>query len=209
MPNTIGQYRAGKVLGHGAYGTVKLGHHLKSGEKVAIKMLAKTTINQVRQECNIQRQLDHPNIVKLLDVVQTDHNICIIMENVSGGDLFDYVAQKGQLSECEARNKFNMIMRGVEYCHKLNIAHRDLKLENILVDQGKENVKIADFGLSIEMKPGTLLSDACGSLAYAAPELFGNGGFCKYDGRAVDVWSSGIMLYAMLYGRFPFNANTT
>ena len=144
--------------------------------------------------------LRHPNIVHLYSVIQTTQFIYLIMEYVSGKELFDYIIKKVKLQEIEACKFYQQIISGIEYLHKLKIVHRDLKPENLLLDS-KKNIKIVDFGLSNMYPKNELLSTACGSPCYAAPEMI-NGD--KYNGLLVDIWSSGIVLYAMLCGYLPF-----
>lgn len=128
--------------------------------------------------------------------------MCIVMEQLSAVDLFDYVCKRGALREHEAKRLFRQLIDGVDYCHTSRVVHRDLKAENILLDDDT-NVKIADFGLAAELKPGEKLRKSCGSLHYAAPELLYKG--CSYDGPEIDVWSCGVILYALLTGCLPFD----
>ncbi|GMH72322.1 hypothetical protein TrVE_jg14158 [Triparma verrucosa] len=203
----IGQYILGKNLGIGAFGKVKLATHIVTGHKVAIKILNKAKIKhlgmeeKVQREINILRLCTHPHIIRLYEVIDTPTDIFLVNEYVSGGELFDYIVSKGRLSADEARSFFHQIISGVEYCHFQKIVHRDLKPENLLLDNNL-NLKIADFGLSNVMRDGDFLRTSCGSPNYAAPEVISGH---LYAGPEVDVWSCGVILYALLCGSLPFD----
>ncbi|KAJ8438927.1 hypothetical protein Cgig2_033814 [Carnegiea gigantea] len=143
----------------------------------------------------------HPHIIRLYEVIETPSDIYVVMEYVKSGELFDYIVEKGRLQEDEARNFFQQIISGVEYCHRNMVVHRDLKPENLLLDS-YHNVKIADFGLSNIMRDGHFLKTSCGSPNYAAPEVISGK---LYAGPEVDVWSCGVILYALLCGTLPFD----
>mmetsp|Transcript_19825 Transcript_19825/g.32505 ORF Transcript_19825/g.32505 Transcript_19825/m.32505 type:complete len:681 (+) Transcript_19825:307-2349(+) len=203
----IGNYKLGKTLGIGSFGKVKLGEHDLTGHKVAVKIMNRKKIKsldmdeKVRREIKILKLFMHPHIIRLYEVIDTPTHIFVVMEYVSGGELFDYIVQKGRLSEDEARRFFQQIVSGVEYCHRHNVVHRDLKPENLLLDSNL-NVKIADFGLSNMMRDGFFLKTSCGSPNYAAPEVISGK---LYAGPEVDVWSCGVILYALLCGCLPFD----
>lgn len=150
------------------------------------------------------KMLNHPNIVKLIQVIETEKTTYLIMEYASKGELFDYLVLNGRMKEKEAREKFRQIVSAVQYCHQKGIVHRDLKAENLLLDADL-NIKIADFGFSNEFTTGSKLDTYCGSPPYAAPELFRG---LKYDGPEVDVWSLGVLLYTMVSGTLPFDGAT-
>ena len=156
---------------------------------------------KVQREINILHLCTHPHIIRLYEVVDTPTDIFLVNEYVSGGELFDYIVSKGRLSPDEARNFFHQIISGVEYCHFQKIVHRDLKPENLLLDANK-NIKLADFGLSNLMRDGEFLRTSCGSPNYAAPEVISGH---LYAGPEVDVWSCGVILYALLCGSLPFD----
>lgn len=158
-------------------------------------------LTTVRREIKILRLFMHPHIIRLYEVIETSHDIYVVMEYVKSGELFDYIVEKGRLVEDEARRFFQQIISGVEYCHRNMVVHRDLKPENLLLDS-KMNVKIADFGLSNVMRDGHFLKTSCGSPNYAAPEVISGR---LYAGPEVDVWSCGVILYALLCGSLPFD----
>ncbi|XP_063428970.1 MAP/microtubule affinity-regulating kinase 3-like isoform X8 [Mytilus trossulus] len=202
----IGKYRLIKTIGKGNFAKVKLAKHVPTGREVAIKIIDKTQLNpsslqKLFREVRIMKMLDHPNIVKLFEVIQTEKTLYLVMEYASGGEVFDYLVAHGRMKEKEARAKFRQIVSAVQYCHQKHIVHRDLKAENLLLD-GDMNIKIADFGFSNEFVPGNKLDTFCGSPPYAAPELFQGK---KYDGPEVDVWSLGVILYTLVSGSLPFD----
>lgn len=186
---------------------MKLATHAITGHKVAVKILNKGKIKQLGMEEKVQREINilhlctHPHIIRLYEVIDTPTDIFLVNEYVSGGELFDYIVSKGRLSADEARNFFHQIISGVEYCHFQKIVHRDLKPENLLLDSNL-NIKIADFGLSNLMRDGDFLRTSCGSPNYAAPEVISGH---LYAGPEVDVWSCGVILYALLCGSLPFD----
>ncbi|XP_070508420.1 serine/threonine-protein kinase MARK2-like isoform X9 [Chironomus tepperi] len=205
----IGKYRLLKTIGKGNFAKVKLAKHVPTGKEVAIKIIDKTQLNptslqKLFREVRIMKMLDHPNIVKLFQVIQTDKTLYLVMEYASGGEVFDYLVMHGRMKEKEARAKFRQIVSAVQYLHQKRIIHRDLKAENLLLDS-EMNIKIADFGFSNEFTPGNKLDTFCGSPPYAAPELFQGR---KYDGPEVDVWSLGVILYTLVSGSLPFDGTT-
>ncbi|KAM9424932.1 serine/threonine-protein kinase MARK2 isoform 2-T2 [Pholidichthys leucotaenia] len=202
----IGNYRLLKTIGKGNFAKVKLARHVLTGKEVAVKIIDKTQLNssslqKLFREVRIMKMLNHPNIVKLFEVIETEKTLYLVMEYASGGEVFDYLVAHGRMKEKEARAKFRQIVSAVQYCHQKCIVHRDLKAENLLLDADM-NIKIADFGFSNEFTMGNKLDTFCGSPPYAAPELFQGK---KYDGPEVDVWSLGVILYTLVSGSLPFD----
>ncbi|KAM9450728.1 serine/threonine-protein kinase MARK2 isoform 6-T6 [Clarias gariepinus] len=202
----IGKYRLLKTIGKGNFAKVKLARHVLTGKEVAVKIIDKTQLNssslqKLFREVRIMKLLNHPNIVKLFEVIETEKTLYLVMEYASGGEVFDYLVAHGRMKEKEARAKFRQIVSAVQYCHQKFIVHRDLKAENLLLDADM-NIKIADFGFSNEFTLGNKLDTFCGSPPYAAPELFQGK---KYDGPEVDVWSLGVILYTLVSGSLPFD----
>jgi len=184
--------------------------HEVTGHKVAVKILNRQKIKSSKMDAKISREIKilklfrHPHIIRLYEVIETPTEIFLVMEYVDGGELFDYIVSRGKLSDNEARKFFQQIISGVEYCHRFMVVHRDLKPENLLLDSDK-HVKIADFGLSNVMHDGSFLKTSCGSPNYAAPEVITGR---LYAGPEVDVWSCGVILYALLCGKLPFDEET-
>lgn len=203
----IGHYILLETLGTGSFGKVKKARHQLTGHTVAIKILNRNKIKsldvvgKIRREIQNLKLFRHPHIIKLYQVINTPSDIFMVMEFVSGGELFDHIVKNGKLNENQARKFFQQIISGVAYCHRHMIVHRDLKPENLLLDDNM-NVKIADFGLSNMMKDGEFLRTSCGSPNYAAPEVVSGE---LYAGPEVDIWSCGIILYALLTGTLPFD----
>jgi len=204
---TIGPYKVGQTLGVGTFGKVKVATHNKTDQKVAIKIINKRKMEQmnmhekIRREINILQYLQHPHVIRLYEIIDTPSDIFMVMEYVAGGELFDHIVHKLRLREEEARRFFQQILSGVEYCHQNMVTHRDLKPENLLLDSNL-HVKIADFGLSNTMCDGEFLKTSCGSPNYASPEVVSGK---AYVGPEVDVWSCGVVLYALLCGSLPFD----
>ncbi|KAK9446581.1 kinase-like domain-containing protein [Limtongia smithiae] len=216
----FGNYALGATLGEGEFGKVKLGWRRdgKGPAEVAIKLIKKENIPpsssreaKFRREVIVLQHLRHPNIVRLQEIIQNENYIGIVLEYASGGELFDYILQNKYLKENSACRLFSQLVSGVDYLHSKGIVHRDLKLENLLLDKHK-NIIITDFGFAnvfnpddimTGKKPSDLMSTSCGSPCYAAPELVVSEG--KYSGRKVDVWSCGVIMYAMLAGYLPFD----
>jgi serine/threonine protein kinase len=208
VESNLNQYKFGRKIGTGTFGEVRIATRRNTGEDVAVKVVreSKADPQKLQREIALQRRQDHQHVVKIHEVVRDlTGNTYIVMELVSGGDLFDYVFQQARLSECEARRIFQQIIAGVEHCHAKGVVHRDLKPENIFMDSAK-NVKIGDFGFAEEMVQGELLHTSCGSPDYVAPELLYKN--CAYEGPEVDVWSCGVILYALLCRKLPFEADT-
>lgn len=203
----IGHYMLGETIGMGTFGKVKIASHMVTNHRVAVKIMNRQKIKNLDVVSKIKREIQnlklfrHPHIIKLYQVISTPSDIFMVMEFVSGGELFDYIVKHGKIKEFEARRFFQQIISGVDYCHRHMIVHRDLKPENLLLDE-QLNVKIADFGLSNIMTDGEFLRTSCGSPNYAAPEVISGK---LYAGPEVDIWSCGVILYALLCGTLPFD----
>ncbi|XP_070573479.1 serine/threonine-protein kinase BRSK2-like [Ptychodera flava] len=202
----VGPYKLEKTLGKGQTGLVKLGVHCVTGRKVAIKIvnrdkLSESVLMKVEREIAIMKLIEHPHVLGLYDVYENRKYLYLILEHVSGGELFDYLVKKGRLTPKEARKFFRQIISAIDFCHKHSICHRDLKPENLLLDD-KNNIRVADFGMASLQVEGSMLETSCGSPHYACPEVIKGE---KYDGRRADIWSSGVILYALLVGALPFD----
>ncbi|XP_031218832.1 sperm motility kinase 3A-like [Mastomys coucha] len=200
------QYDILRTIGQGSYAQVKLAHHRLTGTAVAIKVLLKEEMQYclIRSEVGIMKRLNHPNIISLHQVIETEQNVFLILELADGRELFDWIEQSGYLHEGLARKIFSQIVHAMCYCHDIGIVHRDLKPDNIMVDAtGK--VKIIDFGLGALVEPGMKLSRFCGALRFCAPEFFLDQ---PYDGTKVDTWNLGVLLYFMVTGTLPFKGTT-
>ncbi|KAL7134690.1 hypothetical protein ABFS83_11G043300 [Erythranthe nasuta] len=204
----VGKYELGRTIGEGTFAKVKFAQSTETGESVAIKVLAKSTIlkhkmvDQIKREISIMKIVRHPCIVKLHEVLSSHTKIYIVLEFVTGGELFDKIVQHGRISENESRRYFQQLIDAVSHCHSKGVYHRDLKPENLLLDS-KGNLKVSDFGLSALPQQGVdLLHTTCGTPNYVAPEVLSNQG---YDGAAADVWSCGVILYVIMAGYLPFD----
>ena len=204
----IGDYLLLSTIGRGTFSKVKLGLHLPTKQKVAIKILDKEKINdeadieRIRREIHILSILRHPNIVQLYETINSDNTIYIIMEYIEGKDLFQYIYSMQHLTEYKSSQLFRQLISCLEYIHKLGIVHRDIKPENILLNKNKKILKLVDFGLGNTYKKDELIKTACGSPCYAAPEMISGK---DYEGFYSDLWSCGVVLYCMLVGRLPFD----
>lgn len=187
-----GLYDLGETIGKGHYAVVKLARHVFTGEKVAVKVIDKTKLDEVSrahlfQEVRCMKLVQHPNVVRLYEVIDTQTKLYLILEWGDGGDLYDYILKHDRgLSEDVARVYFAQIVQAISYCHKLHVVHRDLKPENVVFFENVKIVKLTDFGFSNKFVPGRKLDTSCGSLAYSAPEiLLGD----SYDAPAVGKWN--------------------
>uniref|UniRef100_A0A8B9IZQ4 Maternal embryonic leucine zipper kinase n=1 Tax=Amazona collaria TaxID=241587 RepID=A0A8B9IZQ4_9PSIT len=200
-------YELHETIGTGGFAKVKLGRHLLTGEKVAIKIMDKLALGddlpRVKTEIDAMKNLSHQHICQLYHVIETSKKIFMVLEYCPGGELFDYIISKDHLSEEEARVFFRQIVSAIAYVHSQGYAHRDLKPENLLIDE-EHNLKLIDFGLCAKPKGGLgyHLNTCCGSPAYAAPELIQGK---AYIGSEADIWSMGVLLYALLCGYLPFD----
>ncbi|KAG8834172.1 hypothetical protein FRC18_002459 [Serendipita sp. 400] len=218
-PKIIGSWKLGKTIGKGSSGRVKLARHLKTGEFAAVKIVSKEALVtsrmsmtgisdhadkillSIEREIVLMKLIDHPNVLSLYDVWETSNDLYLILEYVPNGELFDYLVARGRLSAQEALQYFQQIISAVDYCHSFNIAHRDLKPENLLLDR-ENNIKVADFGMAAWEGGAGMLVTSCGSPHYASPEVVEGK---TYKGHISDVWSCGVILYALLVGRLPFD----
>ena len=211
-PNTkINFYKYGRLIGQGAFGKVNIGLNVLSGRIVAVKSFIKDELKnsqnmaKILYETNLMRKLNHPNITKILETFEDDKYILIIMEYINGGNLFSFVKKRRKLSEKISKFLFRQIIEGIQHIHSKKIVHRDIKLENILIDLNN-NIKICDFGIGIMLESeDELIHDQCGTPMYMAPEIILNSKKYGYKGYPVDIWSAGIALYIMLSGMLPFN----
>ncbi|XP_052434729.1 SNF-related serine/threonine-protein kinase [Carassius gibelio] len=202
-----GLYDLDKTLGRGHFAVVKLARHVFTGEKVAVKVIDKTKLDMVAtghlfQEVRCMKLVQHPNIVRLYEVIDTQTKLYLILELGDGGDMFDYIMKHEEgLNEELAKKYFAQIVHAISYCHRLHVVHRDLKPENVVFFEKQGLVKLTDFGFSNKFQPGKKLTTSCGSLAYSAPEiLLGD----EYDAPAVDIWSLGVILFMLVCGQPPF-----
>lgn len=215
----VGKYELSRTLGEGTFGKVKYAVNTETGEAVAIKVLDKEKIqkqnmgNQLKKEISIMKMVRHRYVVGMKEVLASKTKIFIVLELVTGGELFDKIVSVGKLPEDSAKNYFAQLVEGVEYCHSLGVCHRDLKPENLLLDD-HGNIKISDFGLSSlyvgDADAGSasrteILHTTCGTPNYVAPEVLADQG---YDGKKADVWSLGVILYVLLAGFLPFDEST-
>ena len=206
----IGNYSLGTEIGSGAFGKVILGHSLLTNDLVAIKILDKLILSQtpedlilVQKEISILKIVKHKYIVQLYEILEDAYSIYIIMEYCEGKDLMDNIIRKSHLTEIESLKLFQQLINTLLYLHSQNITHRDIKIDNMLLDKNGD-LKLVDFGLSTKYKDNELLNQPCGTVVYSAPEVLQGK---EYHGMLCDVWSSGIVLYGMLCGYLPFSDN--
>ncbi|XP_054245643.1 SNF-related serine/threonine-protein kinase-like [Indicator indicator] len=202
-----GLYDLERTLGKGHFAVVKLARHVFTGQQVAVKVIDKSKLageaaGQLLQEVRCMKLVQHPNVVRLYEVIDTHTKLYLILELGDGGDMFDHIMRhEGGLAEPRAKDYFAQIVHAISYCHKLHVVHRDLKPENVVFFREQGVVKLTDFGFSNRFQPGKMLTTSCGSLAYSAPEiLLGE----EYDAPAVDIWSLGVILYMLVCGYPPF-----
>ncbi len=216
----VANYKLGKTIGKGKYSKVKFGVHVETKHHVAVKIIKQEYLNsmekQIMREITIMKLVKHPYIVECKEVFRTESNVYMVMELVTGGELFehigllhtmilscsDFLLEAVKLDENTARRYFQQIILALEYCHSQGIAHRDLKLENLLLDENN-NIKITDFGLSsfTSFTSSSVLKTICGTPNYVSPEVLQDKG---YDGFKSDIWSCGVILFVMICGFLPF-----
>lgn len=216
--NKIGPWKLGRTLGRGSTGRVRLAKNVRTGKLAAVKIVPKLNFKKlenpkyknhdatrlpygIEREIIIMKLISHPNIMGLYDVWENKNDLYLILEYIEGGELFDYLIKRGRLLEVEAINYFRQIIHGIGYLHQFNICHRDLKPENLLLDFDKK-IKIADFGMAALEVDERLLETSCGSPHYASPEIVAGK---NYHGAPSDIWSCGIILFALLTGHLPFD----
>ncbi|XP_057815935.1 CBL-interacting serine/threonine-protein kinase 23 isoform X2 [Cryptomeria japonica] len=206
----VGKYELGRILGEGAFSKVRFARNTETGQGVAIKVLDKykvlqnKMIDQIKREISTMQLIKHPNVVQLHEVMASKTKIYIVLDFVTGGELFDKINDLGRLKEDEARRYFQQLINAVDYCHSRGVYHRDLKPENLLLDTFG-NLKVSDFGLSAlsrDIKSDGLLHTTCGTPNYVAPEVISGKG---YDGTTADIWSCGVILFVLLAGYLPFD----
>ncbi|KAL0875858.1 hypothetical protein Bca101_025563 [Brassica carinata] len=210
----VGKYEVGRTIGQGNSAKVRFGKNTETGESVALKILDKQNLHknmmpkQIRREISTMKLINHPNVVRLYEVLASKTKIYIVLEFATGGDLYGKISKlrqlpDGRLKEDEARRYFQQLINAVDYCHSRGVYHRDLKPENLLLD-AQGNLKVSDFGLSaLSRQAGGdgLLHTTCGTPNYVAPEVLNDQG---YDGATADLWSCGVILFLLLAGHLPF-----
>ncbi|XP_059642430.1 CBL-interacting serine/threonine-protein kinase 23-like [Cornus florida] len=206
---SVGKYELGRTLGEGSFGKVKFARNMETGDNVAIKILHKEKvlkhkiIAQIKREISTMKLIRHPNVIRMYEVMASKTKVYIVMEFVTGGELFDKIAKKGRFREEEARKYFQQLINAVDYCHSRGVFHRDLKPENLLLDANGV-LKVSDFGLSAlpqQVREDGLLHTTCGTPNYVAPEVINDKG---YHGAKADLWSCGVILFVLLAGFLPF-----
>ncbi|KAK1304276.1 CBL-interacting protein kinase 23 [Acorus calamus] len=205
----VGKYELGRTLGEGTFAKVKFARNVETGDSFAIKILDKEKvlrhkiIAQIKREISTMKLIRHPNVIRMCEVMASKTKIYIVLELVTGGELFDKIASHGRLKEDEARKYFQQLINAVDYCHSRGVFHRDLKPENLLLD-AYGVLKVSDFGLSAlpqQVREDGLLHTTCGTPNYIAPEVIHNKG---YDGAKADLWSCGVILFVLMAGYLPF-----
>ncbi|CAA7394018.1 unnamed protein product [Spirodela intermedia] len=205
----VGKYELGRTLGEGTFAKVKFARNLETGENVAIKILDKEKIlkhkmiSQIKREISTMKLIEHPNVIRMFEVMASKTKIYLVLEFVTGGELFDKIVCHGRLKEDEARKYFQQLINAVDYCHSRGVFHRDLKPENLLLDSNGF-LKVTDFGLSAlpqQVREDGLLHTTCGTPNYVAPEVINSKG---YDGAKADLWSCGVILFVLMAGYLPF-----
>ncbi|XP_028798257.1 CBL-interacting protein kinase 32-like [Neltuma alba] len=206
----VGKYEVGRTIGEGTFAKVRFARNSETGDPVALKILDKEKVlrhkmaEQIRREIATMKLIKHPHVVRLYEVMGSKTKIYIVLEFVTGGELFDKIVNHGRMKESEARRYFQQLINAVDYCHSRGVYHRDLKPENLLLDVSG-NLKVSDFGLSAlsqQVKDDGLLHTTCGTPNYVAPEVLNDRG---YDGATADLWSCGVILFVLLAGYLPFD----
>ncbi|XP_017641521.1 CBL-interacting serine/threonine-protein kinase 23-like isoform X2 [Gossypium arboreum] len=205
----VGKYELGRTLGEGSFAKVKFAKNIETGENVAIKIVDKEKvlkhkmIGQIKREISTMKLIRHPNVIRMYEVMASKTKVYIVLEFVTGGELFNKIACRGRFKEDEARKYFQQLINAVDYCHSRGVYHRDLKPENLLLDANGV-LKVSDFGLSAlpqQVGDDGLLHTTCGTPNYVAPEVINNKG---YHGAKADLWSCGVILFVLMAGYLPF-----
>lgn len=207
----VGPYELLETLGSGNFGKVKRGRHIHTGVSYAIKVVEKCVLVEnvsgtmdIRREMSILRALEHPNVIRLHEVMESKKRVYLVMDLATGGDFYSVLVRRGRFTEGEARKYFGQLVDAVRYCHVRGIFHRDLKPENLLLD-GRGDLQVTDFGFGAMLdRTGEVLRTSCGSPHYCAPEVWGGNGD-GYDGGKADAFSIGVILYTFVVGGQPFN----
>jgi len=204
-------YEFKNELGRGAFSIVYLGVNKSTGGKFAIKVINKKDLGKdyeknLKMEVDILKKVNHPNIIALKELFDTPEKLYLVMELVTGGELFDKIVEKGSYTEAEASQLVRKIVSAVEYLHSIDIVHRDLKPENLLLKSADNDLEVAlaDFGLSKIVGQQMMMQTACGTPSYVAPEVLNASGY----GKEVDMWSIGVITYILLCGFPPFYGDT-
>ncbi|KAG8388922.1 hypothetical protein BUALT_Bualt02G0175600 [Buddleja alternifolia] len=206
----IGKYEIGRTIGEGTFAKVKFARNSETGQAVAVKILDKDKVlknkmaEQIKREIATMKLIKHPNVVRIYEVMASKTKIFIVLEFITGGELFDKIVNHGRMREDEARKYFQQLINAVDYCHSRGVFHRDLKPENLLLDAAGI-LKVSDFGLSAlsqQVRDDGLLHTTCGTPNYVAPEVLNDRG---YDGATADLWSCGVILFVLLAGYLPFD----
>lgn len=212
----VGDYELSEILGEGSFAVVRRAKHVETGDEFAIKCIDKSQVEkqkmskQLKREIAVMKKIKHPRVVRFHEVLASKTKIYLVLELLTGGELFDKLVKEKGFGEDKARHYFQQLVEGVACCHAKGIVHRDLKPENLFLDENGE-LKITDFGLSALHNNGfdeatltssEMLHTTCGSPNYVSPEVIDSDG---YDGRKADVWSLGVILYVLTTGRLPFN----
>jgi len=209
ISSPLDKYFIDKQIGKGSFSIVKKAENIQTNEIVAIKIIPKRFLSQkgwinLKREIEIMLELSHPNIIKLKEFIETPTDVYLVLEYISGGELFDQIVSRGSYGEKDARKIVKQILNGIEYLHDQGIAHRDLKPENLLCSVHDDRVVVSDFGLAKSFGRGELLVTHCGTPHYAAPEIVR--GDLSYD-KSVDMWSIGVITFVLLSGCFPFHSD--
>lgn len=206
----VGKYELGQTIGEGTFAKVRLARNLENGEHAAIKIISKEKVlkhklvEQIMREIVTMKLIKHPNVIQLQEVMGSKSKIFIVLEYATGGELFNNIVNHGRMGEAEARRYFQQLINAIDYCHSRGVFHRDLKLENLLLD-ASGNLKVSDFGfsaLSQQARDDGLLHTTCGTPNYVSPEVLNDRG---YDGAPADLWSCGVILFVLLAGYLPFD----